>query len=190
MDAKDKIIEELRELVAKLTALVEQQAAEICELKLALAKAQKDSSTSSKPPSSDIAKPKPKKKPGRPRKPRRGGQPGHQRQLREPLPDHRVNEAIDYEITDTDIQRLGLTATGEFETIQHIELPESPIHVTNHQLTVSQDAAGYNYLPHVPELSGPIFGPRMLATIGWMKSVGHCSYSTIETWLARSSRAI
>jgi hypothetical protein len=85
IDAKDKIIEELPELVAKLTALVDQQAKRISELELALAKAQKDSSTSSKPPSSDIAKPKPKKKPGRPRKPRRGGQPGHQRQLREPL---------------------------------------------------------------------------------------------------------
>jgi hypothetical protein len=23
----------------------------------------------------------------------------------------------------------------------------------------------------------------MLATIGWPKSVGHCSYSTIETWV-------
>lgn len=24
---------------------------------------------------------------------------------------------------------------------------------------------------------------RILTTIGWMKSVGHCSYSTVETWM-------
>jgi len=176
MDSKDKRIKELEELVASLMQ-------KIAALKLALAKAQKDSSTSSKPPSSDIAKPKPKKKPGRPRKPRRGAQPGHQRQLREPLPDDRVNETIEYEITDEEIQRLGLVATGEFETIQHIELPESPVYVTNHRLTVYQDAQGNDYLPNAPELRGPIFGPRLLATIGGMKSVGHCSYSTVETWM-------
>jgi transposase len=176
MDSKDKQIEELKALVAALTRRV-------TELELALAKANKDSSTSSKPPSSDIAKPKPRKKPGRPRKPRRGGQAGHQRQLREPLPPERVDEIIDYEINDDDAKRLGLTATGDFETIQKIELPETPVHVTNHRLTIYQDANGYFYTPHVPELNGPIFGPRMLAMIGWLKSVGHCSYSTVETWM-------
>ena len=183
MDSRDDLINELRSLVAKQAAQLEKQATRIEELELKLAKALKDSSTSSKPPSSDIAKPKPKKKPGRPKKPRHGGQPGHKQHLRKPLPENRVSETLDYEIHDADIQRLGLTATGEFETIQHIELPESPIHVTNHRLTVYHDADGNIYLPEVPELSGPIFGPRMLAMIGWMKSVGHCSYSTIELWM-------
>lgn len=176
MDSKDRQIEELKAQVATLLKRV-------AALELALAKAQKDSSTSSKPPSSDIAKPKPKKKVGRPRKIRRGGQPGHQRQLREPLPEDRVDQTFDYEITGDEVQRLGLIATGDFETIQHIELPESPVLVTNHRLAVYQDADGHLYLPYVPELSGPIFGPRLLATIGWMKSVGHCSYSTLETWM-------
>lgn len=30
-------------------------------------------------------------------------------------------------------------------------------------------------------LSKPIFGPRLLALIGWLKSGAHCSYSTSET---------
>ena len=54
MDSKDIQIEELKAQVASLIKRV-------AELELALAKAQKDSSTSSKPPSSDITKPKPKK---------------------------------------------------------------------------------------------------------------------------------
>ena len=190
MDDKDVIIAELRALVADLTARLEAQAARleaqaarIAELELALAKAKKDSTTSSKPPSSDITKPQPKKTPGRRKKPKRGGQPGHERQLREPLPPERVDETIDYEIPDEEIQRLGLTPTGEYEIIQHIELPEAPVRVTDHRLTVYEDAEGNVYLPNPPELKGPIFGPRMLAMIGWLKSVGHLSYSNIEAWM-------
>ena len=99
--------------------------ARVAELELALAKATKDSSTSSKPPSSDITKPKTPKKPGRCGKPKRGGPPGHQQHLRENLPPERVDETFDYEMTDEDVQRLELTPTDEFETYQFIELPES-----------------------------------------------------------------
>jgi transposase len=183
MASKGSVIDALRAEVADLRALVRQQAERIAALELALAKARKDSSTSSKPPSSDIVKPKPKQAPGRRKKPRRGGQPGHARQLREPLPPERVDEIRDYEIHADDIQRLGLIPTGDFEVIQRIELPEAPIHVTNHRLAVYQGADGSWYTPDVPELSGPIFGPRLLATIGWLKSVGHLSYSTIEMWM-------
>jgi len=183
MDSRDSVIEKLRALVARQAAQIERLTKRIAELELALAKATKDSSTSSKPPSSDITQPKPRKAAGGRKKPRRGGQPGHERQLREPLPPERVDETIDYEIKDSDVQQWGLTPTGDFEVIQQIELPEAPIYVTNHRLTVYQDTDGYLYTPHVPELEGPIFGPRLLATIAWLKSVGHCSYSTIETWM-------
>ena len=177
MDSRDRVIEELRALVAE-------QAARIAELELALAKANKDSATSSKPPSSDIVKPKKRgKKPGRRKKPKRGAQPGHQQHLRELLPPERVDETIEHEIKDDDVQRLGLTPTGDFEIIQHIELPDTPVHVTEHRLTIYQDTAGHLYLPDCPELKGPIFGPRLLATIGWLKSVGHLSYSAIEAWM-------
>jgi hypothetical protein len=103
--------------------------------------------------------------------------------LREPLPPDRVDQRIQYTIQDEITQRLGLTPTGDFDTIQHIELPDTPVHVTEYRLAVYQDADGHLYIPDCPELRGPIFGPRLLATIGWLKSVGHCSYSTIETWM-------
>ena len=176
MDAKDRIIEEQQVLIEELRREIE-------ELKLKLAKATKDSSNSSKPPSSDITKPKPKNPPGRRKKPRRGGQPGHKQELRKPLPPERVDETIDYGIHDDVIDRLGLTPTGDFDVIQHIELPETPVHVTEYRLAVYQDADGQLYIPECPELNGPIFGPRLLATIGWLKSMGHCSYSTIEAWM-------
>lgn len=176
MDDKDVIIAELRELVARLTARV-------AELELELAKAKKDSSTSSKPPSSDIAKPKPKRKRASRKKPRQGGQPGHQRQLREPLPPECVDEFVEIGIDDREIERLGLALTGKFQTIQYIELLESPVHVTEYQLLEYKNTCGDLYVPHCPELNRPIFGPRLLATIGWLKSAAHCSYSTIESWM-------
>jgi len=64
MDARDKIIENFQKLVAKQSAEIAALRQEVAELKLALAKATKDSSTSSKPPSSDITKPKTSKKAG------------------------------------------------------------------------------------------------------------------------------
>ncbi len=191
MDGRDRIIDELRALVAKQAAQLEEQAARIeqltariVELELALAKAKKDSSTSSKPPSSDIVKPKPKQtKPGRRKKRKRGGQPGHKQKLREPLPPERVDETIDFEIDDDEVQRLGLTPTGDFEVIQHVELPDTPVYVTEYRLAVYQDTDGQLYIPDCPEVKGPIFGARLLATIAWLKSIGHCSYSTIEAWI-------
>mgnify|MGYP001036955967 FL=1 len=184
MDRRENVIEELRALIAKQAAQLAQQAARIAELELALAKAQKNSATSSKPPSSDLTKPPPKRnRPGRRKRLRRGAQPGHQRHVREPLPPERVDETLDYDIEEADVRRLHLIPTGAFDVIQHIELPQTPVYVTEHRLTVYRAPDGDLYIPDVPALKGPLFGPRLLATIGWLKSVGHLSYSTVEAWM-------
>jgi len=180
MDAKDRIIQELQELVEELRRENE-------ELKLALAKASKDSSNSSKSPSSDIVKP-PKRdiqgKAGRKRR-KRGGQRGHKRKLRQPLPPEQVDEAFVYEIHDDEVSDRKLVPTDDFEVIQHVELLDMPIHVSEHRLRKYLTPTGKTVVTRVPELEGrPIFGPRMLAMIGWLKSRGHCSYTTIATWMA------
>ncbi len=176
MATKDDIIARQAKQIAGLIDRVS-------ELELQLAKALKNSSNSSKSPSSDIVKP-PKKKTDRRKKSKRGGQKGHSRKLREPLPPDRVDEEILYEIKDATVRELGLTPTGQFEIIQHIELLDLPIHVTEHRLRKYLDGDGNTVLPHVPELKDrPIFGPRMLAMIGWLKSRAHGSYSTIALWM-------
>ena len=182
MMSKDDIIEDLRRTVADQAKQIAELMARVAELELQLAKATKDSSNSSKSPSSDIVKP-PAKKTDRRKKTKRGGQPGHQKQVREPLPPERVDEQITYEIDDADIRARELTPTDDFEIVQHIELLDLPIHVTEHRLRQYLDSNGNTVLPDVPGLSGPIFGPRMLAMIGWLKSRAHCSYTTIATWM-------
>lgn len=178
MDDKDALITELRLTIERLQQRVQ-------SLELALARAQKDSSTSSKPPSSDLIKPpKPKTKAGGKRKPpKRGGQRGHKRHLREPLPQDRVDEWLTYELFDHEVLEWGLIPTDEFEMWQHIEFVESPIYVTEYRLRKYLTPQGETVLPVVPELDNlPLFGPRMLAMIGWLKSRAHCSYTTIEAW--------
>jgi transposase len=184
MANKDDIISELRAVVDALKRQTETQAKRIAELELQLAKALKNSSNSSKSPSSDIVKP-PKKKTDRRKKAKRGGQKGHQRKLREPLPPERVNEEITYEISAADVRELGLTATDDFDIIQQVELLDLPIHVTEHRLRRYLDGDGHTVFPDVPELKNQvIFGPRMLSMIGWLKSRAHCSYSTIAVWMS------
>ena len=183
MDDKDKLIAELRQLVADLQERLQRQDERIAELELQLAKAQKDSSTSSKAPSSDIVKP-PKKPTNRRQKRQRGGQKGHQRNRREPLPPGRVDETTCHEIDADEIHQRQLTPTDEFEIIQHIELLEFPIYVTEHRLRKYRDRDGNTVLPEVPGLKDQaLFGPRLLALIGWLKSRGHASYTTIATFM-------
>jgi len=187
---KGDIIADLRKLVDRQAKQIDTQAKQIAtlldrvsELELQLAKALKNSSNSSKSPSSDIVKPPTNKKVDRRKKTKRGGQKGHRRQLREPLPPERVDETFVYEMNQSDVSELGLTPTDEFEIIQHIELLDMPIHVIEHRLRKHLDSSGKTVLPNVPELQGPIFGPRMLSMIGWLKSRAHCSYTTVAEWM-------
>ncbi len=142
MSSKDAIIADLRKLVEKQAIQLDAQAKqidaltqELDELKIQLAKANKNSSNSSKSPSNDITGPGKKKgsgKPGRPKKRTIGGQPGHDRKLREPLPPERVDETIEYEIHAKEVEQLGLIPTDQFDAIQTIELPDCPVIVTEH----------------------------------------------------------
>ncbi len=78
MASKDDIIVELRGIVDAQAKQIDTLTKRITELELKLAKAQKDSSNSSKSPSSDIVKPPSKKQSadGKGRKAKRGVQIG------------------------------------------------------------------------------------------------------------------
>src|SRR5260370_26335150 len=80
---------------AALEQQIAQRDSEIAQLRAKLAVATKDSSTSSKPPSSDIIKkPKDKSKDGRKR--RRGGQVGHEPHQRPAFAPEQIHDTHDY----------------------------------------------------------------------------------------------
>jgi len=183
MDDKELIIKELRELVERQNRKIDASTAKVKSLKLELATTKKDSSTSLKSSWSDIVEP-PKETTKRRKKSKRGGQQGHKRQLREPLPADRVNETFVYELSPAEVGDRGIKATEVFAIFQHIELLDLPVHFTEYQLRKYLDGDGKIVLPNVPELKGPILDPRMLAMIGWLKSRAHCSDSTVALWMS------
>ena len=78
--------------VARATASLRER---IAALEAELAKAKKNSSNSSKPPSSDLVKPpKPPRKDGQNRQ--RGGQLGHEQHLRADFPPEAIDHVVPY----------------------------------------------------------------------------------------------
>ena len=113
-----------KQVVSKQAALIEELRAEIAKLKAKIAALEKNSTNSSKPPSSDIVKP-PKPKKDKERRRKIGAQKGHKQNLRKPIAPELVDEVIKLELTECPDcgQQLDL-ANIEPKTTQQIELVE------------------------------------------------------------------
>jgi transposase len=171
------------ELEARVAALVAQAAT----LQAALAKAQKNSGNSSKPPSSDIVKPrrKPGKK-GRPKKRKIGGQPGHERHGREPFSPDELDEHWLWYYPECPCCGGELrNARQSGRTLQQVELLGVPVQIEQHT------AQGHwcpscrrTFVPTLPEelRKAGLVGPRLTALVGFLKGACHMSYSTIRKY--------
>jgi transposase len=154
-------------------------------LKRQLAAARKTSATSSKPPSSDIVKPpKPPRKDGKKRQ--RGGQPGHAQHLRTPFPPEDVNRFVPYTL-DCCPECGGSLVPSRHkpEVLQQVEIKATPIVITEHQGLAywCPHCRKFHYAPFPTALEkAGLFGPRLLALVGWLKGVCHMSFSTIRKY--------
>lgn len=172
---RDALIATLQDKAAELQAKLEKA------LDL-IAKLQKNSSNSSKPPSSDIVSGKPKKAPKKRKKRKRGAQKGHKACAREPFEHDRVDEVVTHTADmDPDLWEL---LPGDYGCFQQVELVESPLYVTEHRLLrFRHRVTGRIFTTPRPDgLKGQgLFGPRMLALTSCLKSGLHGSYSAIQT---------
>ena len=178
--------------VAELENQLAVALARIEELEKQLAAARKDSSTSSKPPSSDIIKPprgagragsKGNGKKGR--KPRAGGQPGHERHERTPFPPEEVDKTWIYEWADLRLA-ADWEALDEFQTIQQIDLVPKLFEVVEHRARQYRNRlTGEVIAVTLPNevLCGGLVGQRLSALIGYQKGACHMSYRVIQTFL-------
>jgi len=171
-------IAELEKQVAELTELVK-------KLTDKVAKLSKNSSNSSKPPSSDITKPPQKKKNSG--SCNIGGQPGHSKHERPPF----AKDDID------DFQTHTLDACpdcgGELQeveddtrVVQQVELVKTPIYIEQHTALCywCDHCQKFHYAPMPAHIEkGQLIGPRLTATIAYMKGACHCSFSTIRKFL-------
>ena len=156
--------------------------AETKQLKSRIAQLEKNSTNSSKPPSSDQAQdknPKPEKSdPQNTRKP--GGQPGHPGSHRKLLSVEQVDHFIHYypETCGNCGKALPQTETahGAGEVVRWQVAEIEPIHpfITEHQGHTTLCECGYsNTAPLPPEVVRSNFGPRLASVIAYLTSVLH-----------------
>ena len=169
-------IAELERVVAALTE-------ENYRLRDQVAKLSKNSSNSSKPPSSDIVKP-PKPPSGKPSNGKAGGQPGHAKYERTPFPPEQIDQTRKYELSKRDA--AGLKPLNDWHVVQQIELKERPFWIVEYRARKYLDPVTGRIViaPLPPEVvRGGLVGWRLSALIAYQKSGGHMSYTTIQTFL-------
>jgi transposase len=159
----------------------------ILELEAQVARLKKNSSTSSKPPSSDIVKPKPKSRGNTDGKRKRGGQAGHPRHQRQEFDPSQVDNAYVYywdrcPCCDGELELREQQA----RTLQQVEFVERPIEVQEHRSIACWcgQCRRTHYAPIPDDIrKAGLAGPRLTALIAYMKSACHCSFSTIRKYL-------
>ena len=183
MDAKDRFIEQL---VAENIALKETNKLlreQVKSLQERIACLEKDSSNSSKPPSSDIVKPK-RSAQTKPRKKRkRGGQTGHRKFSRTAFKPEEIDDVVEYEFHTRDA--VGLKPLDEWQVVQQISLPEKLYRVTEHRARKYLDPkTGKIHVAPLPTevLKGGLLAADLCAVVGFLKGGCHMSYSTIQQY--------
>jgi len=161
--------------------------ARVAGLEAELAKARKHSGNSSKPPSSDIVQPPRKQnKPGRPKKRKIGGQPGHERHLRTPFTKDELDAHWLWSYPACPCCGGALVdADRPPQVIQQVELPAVPVQIEQHDRQAQWCArCKRTFVPEFPEelRKAGLVGPRLTALVGFLKGACHMSFSAIRKY--------
>jgi transposase len=174
--------------IEALNATVAGLQATLAEVQAQLAQARKDSSTSSKPPSSDIVKPPKPEPPAGAGKRQRGGQPGHPKHERLTFPPEALTSPPHNYVPELCPHcGLGLQPAGDdVRVVQQIEIVDLPILIEEHRSHPGWcrhcRKVHYAPLPSVVERGG-LAGPRLTALIAYLKGACHASFATIRKFL-------
>jgi transposase len=180
-----KIISEQAKLIDSQAEIIRKLEARITELAATIARLQKDSHNSSKPPSSDIVKPKSaEQKRNGDKKQKIGGQKGHKKHERTPFPPEQVDRFIE-RILDICPECGGvLNECGEIVSKQQIEIVEKPIIVTEyHCHTYICPACQTVHMALVPEeMRSGLFSVGLIAVAAYLKGRCHVSFSALKAF--------
>jgi hypothetical protein len=172
----------LRAEMAELNAEISRLKAEVIRLQSENARLGKDSSTSSKPPSSDIIKPPPATQRDK-RKKRLGGQPGHKRHVREAFPPEAIDRTETHECPGLGPEWEPL---DEFTILQQVELLTKLYEIIEHRARHYRNRrTGDVFVAPFPEelVKAGLVGARLSALIGYQKGSCHMSYGNVERFL-------
>lgn len=156
------------------------------ELERKVARLSKNSTNSSKPPSSDITRPAPQRRQQGERQ--IGAQPGHPRHERPAFPEADIQASHDYrldacpECGNADITFLD----GPPRVLQQMEIEEVIVRKEEHRsYPVWCDRCGKIHYHPFPEavVKEGLFKERLTALVTYMKAVDHASFSTIRKFV-------
>ena len=176
MNAKDCLIEKQAEEIKMLKEHIK-----VLEEKIA--RLEKNSSNSSKPPSSDIINPQPENKKKTKRK--IGGQKGHQKHNRPLFESSEIDQTIIHKLPAKEIRRRGLIPIEQTESaLQQIDLPEKLYNVIDHRVQLYLAPNGKIIKAKLPKdiRKAGLFSTRTMALTGYLKARGHMSYSTLQSF--------
>jgi len=154
-----------------------QMSARIEELERKVALLTRDSSNSSKPPSSDGPAAKPRALPPKKSKKRkRGGQPGHKGKNRDLIPVEEVDVVEEILPAVCEHCHEALTTTtnpeeGKYLRYQVVDIPETKPHVTEYRLRCVRCECGAETWAELPGNVRSGFGPRLTAFAAYLTAV-------------------
>jgi transposase len=172
---------------AALRQELEQLQMRVAQLQGQLAAAKKDSTNSSKPPSSDIVK-KTQAKTKSHKKRKRGGQPGHAKHERPLFPDDQIDYADLHCGECPDCHGPVVPSKQPPKVFQQIDLPLateliSVVGFRSHACWCRKcQQVHYAPIDDATRRAG-LVGPRLTSLIAYLKGAGHCSYSTIRKFI-------
>jgi transposase len=170
-----------------LSATIESQQAKIKTLEVKVAKLSKNSSNSSKRPSSDeITKPKSNKKKKKGKR-KIGGQPGHKKHERPLIAEEDVNKFHTYILTlCPDCNCEVSIIEGKPRIIQQLDLIDVPLIKEEHRsYPVWCSKCGKIHYMSFPAhvYKEGLFKERLTSLVAYMKNVCHASFSTIRKFI-------
>lgn len=171
-------------LVNLLLEIIESQRihyeAEILKLNERISKLEKNSSNSSKPPSSDITKPKHEQRQIGKRK--IGGQKGHKASWRTSFLPEEVDKVKKLKLSNCPDCKVKLKQLKDPVIHQQAELVQKPVLVTEYQLQSGKcPCCNKTFSPSLPTgvIPNQLMGPRLMSLYGYMKAGMGVSISEI-----------
>jgi len=165
------------DLIVELATVVPSLQAKVAELERKIALLSRDSSNSSKPPSSDgpVAKPK-ARPPKKSKKRKRGGQPGHKGKNRDLVPANEVDLVEEIlpavcEHCNKPLAAPGNSEEGKYFRYQVVDIPEAKLHVTEYRLRCIRCECGAETWAGLPRNVRSGFGPRLTAFAAYLTAV-------------------
>lgn len=168
---RSAVVEALLGIIAVQHQRIVALESENAMLKERVSQLEKNSSNSSKPPSSDITKPKSEQR--RPGERKIGGQPGHKGTWRRGFAPEEVDRRRNIKGSSCPDCQGRLEATGHVEVYQQAELVNKPVRVTEYRLHEGYcGCCKKKVMPELPSgvIANQLMGPRLLALFGYMKA--------------------